>query len=109
MTKFIPAWRDREGNRIIFPYPKYVRDTELAALQVQGDSLWLLMAGLAPDGIIVADDDLTILNFEITLRHPLLAEKAVVISGPLFEAGMARQKAAGGEKIVARELEPRVS
>ena len=84
--KFIPAWKDKDGNRLMFLAPNHVFDTREEAVEMQiADFLFYIPLGLKVAGIV----EMGLVNGKGHVPHVLcdgpFQSQIAVIEGPLFD------------------------
>jgi hypothetical protein len=86
MNKFIPAWKDKNGNRLLILAENHVFDDWDSAFHYQaGDFIFYIPYGLTPAGIVemdLEDGKGDIPHVLCDMPHGALA---AVISGPIFD------------------------
>lgn len=90
MTKYLPAWKDKDGNRMVFVARNRVYDDYQAAHEYQvGDFIFYVPFGLQPSGIVEVEmkDGRTDLP-HVVADIPMLGT-AAIIEGPAFDKASA--------------------
>jgi hypothetical protein len=107
MKKFIPAWKDKEGNRLVFMAKDHVFDTWREAFEHSLEVFLLLVPyGLAPDGVYEVDLDENLKgSFEHVKVDTPLGCRAAIIAGPVFDEVTARADIEAGHADAAGEPE----
>ncbi len=87
--KYIPAWKDKKGNRMIFLAPNHVYETWSEAFEYQaGDFIFYIPMGLSPAGIV----EMELEDGKGQIPHVLcdgpMNSQVALIEGPLFEETM---------------------
>jgi len=85
MKSYLPALKDKDGNKIIGLMGQY-DDYDEAVTKLYGDFIFWIPLGLTTAGIVEYEKEQGLANIDITLTHPQYgAYKGAVIEGPLFE------------------------
>lgn len=83
---YIPAWKDKKGNRFMFLAENHVFDDWQSAFEFQaGDFIFYIPLGLTPDGIVEMDLN----NGKGQIPHVVcdgpFRSTLACIAGPLFD------------------------
>lgn len=89
-TKFLPAWKDEKGNRIICIAENHLFDTYDDAQKYQmSDFIFYVPMGITPDGIFEAEFEGTVGHFPHVLFDGPWRSPWAGIAGPAFDKAMA--------------------
>jgi len=84
--KFIPAWKEENGNRLMVLAPNHVFDTRIEASEYQlANFLFYIPFGFKPDGIV----EMELENGKGGITHVIcdgpFGSQVAVIAGPLLD------------------------
>ncbi len=90
-TKYIPAWKDKKGNRLIFVAPNHVFDTEVEAREYQVTNfLFYIPFGVITGGIFEADvDDNGHAQFAHVACDAPFGGMCAIVEGPALDEALA--------------------
>lgn len=88
--RYLPAWKDKAGNRLVFIAENHVHETDSTALEFQiANFLFYIPLGVTTDGIFEVDLQDGRANFPHVVAQAPYNFQAAIISGPAFDAAMA--------------------